>query len=48
MLFNRGIGYLQLGNLEKAYVDIEKAYIINPEDENIKDQWERLKEYLNL
>lgn len=48
LLFNRGIGYLQLGNLEKAYIDIEKAYIINPEDENIKDQWERLKEYLNL
>ncbi|MCK9444357.1 MAG: tetratricopeptide repeat protein [Tissierellaceae bacterium] len=38
LLFNRGLGYLQLGDLKKAYKDIDKASQINPDDENIIGQ----------
>lgn len=38
LLFNRGLGYLQLGNIQKAYEDISKADDLNPNDPNISSQ----------
>ena len=36
ILCNRGMTYLQMGEIEKASLDIEKAYEMNPEDEITK------------
>ncbi|MDY0236776.1 MAG: tetratricopeptide repeat protein [Gudongella sp.] len=47
MYFNRGLGYLNIGQIDKGYEDISKANIINPEDENIRNQLEILKNNFN-
>lgn len=46
LLFNRGLGYLQLGKLKEAYTDIDKACKLNPGDENMKAQKQLLEEQL--
>ena len=46
LLFNRGLGYLELGEIENAYIDIDRAWILNPQDENVRLQRERLEELI--
>lgn len=46
LLFNRGMSYLQIDDVKNAYEDIRRAVEINPEDENMKLQKERLEEIL--
>lgn len=46
LLFNRGLGYIQLGKLEDAYEDISNAFNLNPQDENVAMQKQRLEELL--
>jgi len=46
LLFNRGLGYIQLGNLENAYTDISNAVKLNPQDENMKVQKQKLEDLL--
>lgn len=46
LLFNRGLGYLQLNKLEESYEDIEKAVILNPLDENMINQKEILEKII--
>ncbi len=48
LLFNRGLGYLQLGNLDKAYIDIKKASEINPDDSNIEAQKQAIEDALEI
>ncbi|MBU5440232.1 tetratricopeptide repeat protein [Tissierella sp. MSJ-40] len=43
LLFNRGLAYMQLGIFEKALEDIEIAYKLNPHDNNIEDQRNKIK-----
>ena len=47
LYFNRGLGYLNIGQMDKGYSDILKANLLNPGDENIKNQLEVLKKYFN-
>lgn len=46
LFFNRGLGYIQLGQYEIALRDIERAYSLNPHDENITLQKEKIEELL--
>lgn len=46
LLFNRGLAYLQLGKLEEAYMDINKASSLNPKDKNIIEQKQILENLL--
>lgn len=46
LIFNRGLGYIQLGKLEDAYEDINNAFNLNPQDENMAMQKQRLEELL--
>ncbi len=46
LFFNRGLGYIQLGQYEIALKDIERAYSLNPHDENITLQKEKIEELL--
>lgn len=48
LLFNRGLGYLQLGELNNAYIDINNAWELNPHDENIRNQKLHLEEIMNI
>lgn len=48
LLFNRGLGYLQLGDLRNAYIDVESAWKLNPTDKNIEDQKLLLEEALEI
>lgn len=43
LYFNRGLSYIQLDEYMKAIEDIDKAYTLNPEDENIRIQKEILE-----
>ncbi|NLC03088.1 MAG: tetratricopeptide repeat protein [Tissierellia bacterium] len=47
LYFNRGLGYVQLGQYEIALKDIEKANILNPEDENVSLQKVKIEELLS-
>lgn len=47
LYFNRGLGYVQLGEYEIALRDIETAYNLNPEDKNILLQKEKIEELLS-
>lgn len=38
LYFNRGLGYLNLGDIDRGYNDVYKAHQLNPEDENVKGQ----------
>jgi tetratricopeptide (TPR) repeat protein len=44
--FNRGLGYVQLGQYEIALKDVDKASQLNPDDENVIIQKSKLKELL--
>ncbi len=44
--FNRGLGYVQLGEYNLALRDIDMAYELNPYDENVEIQRSELKRYL--
>lgn len=46
LFFNRGLTYLQLEHIDQAYEDITKAAELNPEDENVALQKQRLEEIL--
>lgn len=48
IIFNRGMTYLELGNVEMALEDINTAYELNPKDEFIKEQKDELEKILNL
>lgn len=48
LLFNRGLGYLQLGDLRNAYIDVESAWKLNPGDKNIENQKLLLEEALEI
>lgn len=48
LIFNRGLGYLQLGDLRNAYIDVENAWKLNPTDKNIEDQKLLLEEALEI
>ncbi len=43
LYFNRGLGYLQLDNYIKAKEDINKAYELNPVDENVLETKNQLE-----
>lgn len=43
LLFNRGLGYLQLGEVDNAYIDINNAWELNPHDQNIAAQKQSLE-----
>ncbi|GFN36039.1 tetratricopeptide repeat protein [Tepidimicrobium xylanilyticum] len=43
IIFNRGLAYLKLGIMDKAKKDIEKAYKLNPNDDIVKDHYEKIK-----
>lgn len=47
LFFNRGLGYVQLGQYEIALRDIERAYKLNPDDENISLQKAKIEELLS-
>ena len=44
--FNRGLGYVQLGQYEIALKDVDKASKLNPDDENVIIQKSKIKELL--
>lgn len=46
LLFNRGIGYIQMNKLEEAYRDIVQAINLNPKDENMMLQKQKLEEII--
>ena len=46
LLFNRGLGYVQLGQYNSAIIDISKASELNPYDENIAIQKEEIENLL--
>lgn len=46
LFFNRGLAYVELGQPKKGLKDIEKAYSLQPNDENIKRQKEHLENIL--
>lgn len=46
LFFNRGLAYLQINDLKMAYNDIKRAVDINPKDENMVIQKQRLEEIL--
>lgn len=46
LYFNRGLGYVQLGQYETALKDVEKASILNPDDENVILQKSKLRDLL--
>lgn len=48
IFFNRGMTYLELGNLKEAMEDINMAYKLNPNDTFVKDQKMQLENLLNL
>lgn len=45
LYFNRGLGYLNLGMIDKGYEDIKLAYKLNPNDDNIAKQLKALESY---
>lgn len=47
LFFNRGLGYIQLGEFKLALNDINKASELNPLDENIMSQKQEIENYLN-
>lgn len=48
LLFNRGLGYLQLNKLQESYRDIEEATMINPNDDNMNKQKKIIEELLGI
>ncbi len=46
LFFNRGIAYLQLEDIRSGYEDIKRAVEINPEDENMLLQKQKIEELL--
>lgn len=48
LLFNRALGFLQLGDLKNAYIDIKKAQELNPYDKNIEAQMLMLEEAMEI
>ncbi|MCR3956409.1 MAG: hypothetical protein NUK57_08940 [Gudongella sp.] len=45
LYFNRGLGYLNLGDIDNGYDDIYKAHQLNPEDDNVKAQLNAIERY---
>ena len=45
--FNRGLGYLNLGDIDRGYNDIYKAHQLNPKDENVKAQLNAIENHRN-
>jgi hypothetical protein len=45
LYFNRGLGYLNLGDIDNGYDDIHKAHQLNPEDDNVKAQLNAIEKY---
>lgn len=47
IICNRGMTYLQLGNIDKAKLDIERAYELNPEDSITKMCMKQIKSIIS-
>lgn len=47
LYFNRGLGYIQLGEYNLALNDIKNAYELNPSDENVIKQMEELEDLIS-
>lgn len=47
LYFNRGLGYVQLGQYELALEDINTAYTLNPYDENISLYMEEIQKLID-
>lgn len=45
LLFNRGLGYLNLGDFDKGYNDVYRAHELNPQDDNIKSQLHAIENF---
>lgn len=48
LYFNRGLGYIQLGDHERALKDINMAYELNPEDANVVNHKKELEDLLDI
>lgn len=46
LYFNRGLGYVQLGEYNLAITDITTAHDLNPNDENVAKQKEEIENFL--
>ncbi|MDG2764769.1 hypothetical protein P7M25_25905, partial [Vibrio parahaemolyticus] len=46
LYFNRGLGYLNLGETMKGYFDIKKANELNNDDENIRNQLKEIEKFI--
>lgn len=46
LIFNRGLGYLQISKFEESYEDISRAVALNPKDVNMLKQKEALEKLL--
>lgn len=47
LYFNRGLGFVQLGQYKRALEDINTSYKLNPNDENVLKQKLEIENYLN-
>ena len=45
--FNRGLGYLNIGEILKGYNDIKLANELNPSDENILNQLKAIENFVS-
>ena len=48
LFFNRGLAFIQLAEHKRALNDVNKAYELNPKDENIIKQKSELENYIRL
>ncbi len=47
LYFNRGLGYIQLGEYNLALKDVKMAYELNPKDENVVNQLKELEDLMS-
>lgn len=48
LYFNRGLGYYQLGDIDRAYGDISEAHKLNPQDKNVLEMKLSLDKKLDI
>lgn len=46
LYYNRALGYLELGRYENSLKDMDRAFLINPDDENVKAQKDYIEEII--
>lgn len=47
LYFNRGLGYVQLGEYNLALEDVKTAYELNPQDENVVNELKELEDLIS-